>query len=60
MYDFIPPSDDFDYLRANGSITVSIDRRYNIPVFDLRFDGWYENSALSLAKAYWAKWIIIW
>ena len=52
MYDFIPSSDDFDYLRANGSITVSIDRRYNIPVFDFRFDGWYDNSALSLAKAY--------
>ena len=55
MYDFIPPSDDFDYLRANVSITVSIDRRYNIRVFDLRFNGWYENSVLSLAKAYLAK-----
>ena len=43
-YDCIPPTDDFEYLRLNGSITVSMDRRYNVPVFDLKFDGWYENS----------------
>ena len=24
------------------------DRRYNIPVVDLRFDGWYENSVVCL------------
>ena len=44
MYDCIPLSDDFDYLRQNGSITVSIYKRYNVPVFDLIFDGWYEKS----------------
>ena len=31
-YDCIPPTDDFDYLRLNGSITVSMDRRYNVSV----------------------------
>ena len=40
-----PPGDDFDYLRPQGTITFSIDRKYNIPLIDIRFDGWYENSA---------------
>ena len=44
MYDCIPPTDEFDYLRPDGCIFVSIDRRYKVPLFDLRFDGWYENS----------------
>ena len=44
IYDCIPPGDDFDYLRSNDTITLSIDRKYNVPVFDLRFDVWYENS----------------
>ena len=39
-----PPGDDFDYLRPQGTITFSIDRKYNIPLIDIRFDGWYENS----------------
>ena len=43
-YDCIPSGDDFDYLRPNGTITFSIDRRCNVPVLDLRFDGWYESS----------------
>ena len=44
MYDCIPPTEEFDYLRPDGSIIVSIDRRYNVSMFELRFDGWYENS----------------
>ena len=32
------------YLRPDGSIIVSIDRRYNVPMFELRFDDWYGNS----------------
>ena len=40
----MPPGDDFDYLRPQGTITLSTDRKYNIPLVDIRFDGWYENS----------------
>ena len=44
MYDCIPPTEDFDCLRPDGSIIVSIDRRYNVSMFKSRFDGWYESS----------------
>ena len=27
------------------------DRRYNIPVVDLRFDGWYENSVFAFGQS---------
>ena len=33
------------FSRLDGTITLSIDREYNVPVFDLKFDGWYEKSA---------------
>ena len=38
------PGDDFEYLRPQETITESIDRKYNVPLIDIRFDGWYENS----------------
>ena len=38
------PGDDFKYLRPQATITLSIDRKYNVPLIDIRFDGWYENS----------------
>ena len=44
IYDCTPPGDDFNYLRLKGVITLSIDRKYNIPVVDSRFDDWYKNS----------------
>ena len=25
-------------------ITLSVDRKYPVPLIDIRFDGWYENS----------------
>ena len=31
---------DFEYLRPKGTITLSIDRKYNIPIIDIRFDDW--------------------
>ena len=37
------PGDDFNYLRLKGMITLSIDRKYNIPVVDSIFDAWYKN-----------------
>ena len=45
MYDCTPPGNDFDYLlRPKGTITFSVHRKGNIPVVDIIFDGWYENS----------------
>ena len=44
IYDCTPPGDDFDYLRPTGTITFSIDRKYNILIVDIRLYGWYENS----------------
>ena len=44
IYDCTPPDDDFEYLRPNGTITFSIDRKYNIPLLDITLDGWCENS----------------
>ena len=38
------PPGDFNYLQAQGTITLSIDRKHNIPLVDIRFDGWYKNS----------------
>ena len=38
------PGDDFKYLRPQATTTLSIDRKYNVPLIDIRFDGWYENS----------------
>ena len=42
VYDCIPPGDDFEYLRLHGSIRISVDRKHNILVVDIRFDGWYK------------------
>ena len=44
LFDVTPPGDDFEYLRPKGTITFSIDRKYNILLVDIRFDGWYENN----------------
>ena len=44
IFDLTPPGDDFNYLRPEGTITLRIDRKYQVPLIDIRFDGWYENS----------------
>ena len=44
IYDCTPPGDDSEYLRLQGATTLSIDRKYSIPIVDIKFDGWYENS----------------
>ena len=33
----------FDYLRPEGTITYTIDIIYNIPIIDIKFDGWFES-----------------
>ena len=44
IFDCTPLGDHFGYLRLQGTITLSTDRKYNIPQIDIRFDGWYQNS----------------
>ena len=44
IIDSTPPGAAFDYLRSNSTISFSVDRKYNIPVVDIRFERWYENS----------------
>ena len=48
--DCTPTGDDFEYLRAKGTTTLSIDRKYNIPIVDISFDNWLENSVRLLPK----------
>ena len=38
IFDLTPFGDDFDYLRSQGTITLSINRKYNISLRDIRFD----------------------
>ena len=44
IFDCTLPGHDFNYLLPQRTITLNIDRKYNIPLFDIRFDGWYENN----------------
>ena len=44
IFDLTPRGDDFNYLRPEGTITLSINRKHQVPLMDIRFDGWYENS----------------
>lgn len=42
--DTIPIGKEFDYLRPEGFITFTIDTKYNIPLIEINFDGWFEAS----------------
>ena len=44
IFDLTPPGDDFNYLRPEGMTTLSINRKYQVPLIKIRFDGWYKNS----------------
>ena len=56
VFDLTPPGDDFNYLRPEGTITLSIDRKYQVSLIDIRFDGWYENSVRLWPKHTEQKW----
>ena len=51
FFDQTPAGENYSYLRPEGTITLSLDRKYNVPVADTQFDGWFENCSL-LAKGY--------
>ena len=44
IIDSTPPGAAFNYLRPKGTISFSVDRKYKLPIFDISFEGWYENS----------------
>ena len=44
IIDHTPHGAVFNYLRPKGTISFSVDRKYNIPIVDISFKGWYENS----------------
>ena len=42
VLDFIAQGSEFSYLRPQGTTTVGIDNKWNIPVVGVNFEGWYE------------------
>lgn len=42
--DYIPYGSSFHYLRPCGTITVNLDRKWNVPVIDIDFERWYEKA----------------
>ena len=40
IVDLTPSGDDFDNLKPQGTITFSIDRKDNILLINIRFDGY--------------------
>ena len=42
VLDFIAQGSRFSYLRSQGTTTVGIDNKWNIPVVGVNFEGWYE------------------
>ena len=37
IIEYNPPGEQFDYLRRNGTIKFSIDKKYNIPIAEIKF-----------------------
>ena len=50
IFDLTPPGDEFNYLRPEGTVTLGIKRKYQVPIINIIFDGWYENSVCLWAK----------
>ena len=44
IIDCTPPGAAFDYLRPNGTISFSVDRKCNVPTVNIKFEGWHENN----------------
>ena len=44
IIDLAPSTADFDYLRPSGTITFSVDEKYNIPILEKGFEVWYQIS----------------
>lgn len=44
IFDQTPAGQNVCYLRMQRTITFSINSKYNVPLIDIQFDGWYDNS----------------
>ena len=42
--DYMPQGPEYDYLMPQRTIIVSLDNKWNIPIIDIDFDEWYENT----------------
>ena len=50
IIDLTPSSADLHYLRPSGTVTFSVDEKYNIPILEIDFEGWYEmNMSLAIS-----------
>ena len=45
---FTPQDSEYDYVRPVGTITVTFDEKFKVPVIHLDFDGWISNSVCLL------------
>ena len=50
IFDQTPPGENFDYLRPEVVINVTIDRKYNVSLTEIQFEGWFKNSVRLLPK----------
>lgn len=48
ILDFTPQDSEYDYARPVGTITVTFDEKFKVPVIHLDFDGWISNSVCLL------------
>lgn len=48
ILDFTPQDSEYDYVRPIGTITVTFDEKFKVPVIHLDFDGWISNSVCLL------------
>ena len=48
ILDFTPQDSEYDYVRPVGTITVTFDEKFKVPVIHLDFDGWISNSVCLL------------
>lgn len=48
ILDFTPKDSEYDYVRPVGTITVTFDEKFKVPVIHLDFDGWISNSVCLL------------
>ena len=44
IIDEVPLGDVFNYLIPNSYNTYMIDTKYNVPLIEINFDGWFETS----------------
>ena len=44
IFNQTPPDEKFNYLRPEGVINFTINRKYNVSLIEIQFEGWFENS----------------